>query len=718
MHLGRLGGRKREWGAWRFLWVWAILAWPTTSFSQEADPFLFERAKQVADAWLDQGTLWSKSALAHLKDQIAGQRDPVLRRRQLLLGVRMARWLGDEAESDRLLARLEEEAGADPVWRFAVALERALESSFDYRVEEAQRRLDALLTRTDMATLPVPARVWLRLAQAHLDALTNRPQEAIRSLAQAAEDIRHAPANLRQALMATLLLGYGEVAASFLDLKGVVRSYDAAFRLRGALAGPANTADIVYHIGNLLNRSGQSESARLLFGRLVALGQAQGSPPTVFFGEYGLMKVWHNLGDPDRSDRHAQAALAAFTPRPLFMAAIAQHRALNALARGDRENARKWFAQGERLMKAVPKAYFSSEYASYQALIASELAAASGRGEEAVAAMRRYARMRVEAVGEIFRREAAFVLSSLLNELEEAEVLAARRRQGASRHLHRLSLVRQAAMGLAVVLAILVLLFLYQRRAARMLARARIEAENASRRKDEFLAAMSHELRTPLNAIIGFAEWTLQEPHGPLGDGRYRDHFQAIASSGRHLLAVINDLIEASEQGGALPKLVETTMPLADDVAAVVSLLEPEARERRKTIQVELPKDLPRLHADHRLVRQILINLLGNAIKYASDGTTIHLAADVAPDGGIKIVVADEGPGMSEEDLAEARTRFGRPRSHWRRSAEGASGSGLGLAIVDELVRAHGGRWEILSRLGQGTRIVVHFPPERSEKSA
>ncbi len=717
MDLRRLGGWKKEAGAWRFLWLWAILAWPATSFSQEADPFLFEQAKQVADAWLDQGTLWSETALRRLKDQIAGQRDPVLRRRQLLLGVRMARWLGDEAESDRLLAQLEKEAGTDPAWRFAGALERALEPSFDYRVEEAQRRLNALLARTHVDQLPASARVWLRLAQAHLDALTNRPQDAIRSLTQAAEDIRHASADLRQVLMATLLLGYGEVAASFLDLKGVVRSYDAAFRLRGALAGPANTADIVYHIGNLLNRSGQSESARLLFGRLAALGRAQGSPPSVFFGEYGLMKVWHNLGDPDRSDRHAQAALAAFTPRPLFLAAIAQHRALNALTRGDRENARKWFAQGERLMKAVPKTYFRSEYASYQALIASDLAAAAGRGDDAVSAMRRYARMRVEAVSEIFRREAAFVLSSLLNELEEAEVLAARRREGASRHLHRLSLVRQAEMGLAVVLAILVLLFLYQRRTARMLARARIEAENASRRKDEFLAAMSHELRTPLNAIIGFAEWTLQEPYGPLGNGRYRDHFRAVASSGRHLLAVINDLIESSEQGGALVKLVETVKPLADDVAAVVLLLEPEARDRRKTIHVDLPKDLPQLRADHRLVRQILINLLGNAIKYALDDTTIHLTAGVAPDGGIEIIVADEGPGMSEEDLAEARTRFGRPRSQGEQSAKGASGSGLGLAIVDELVRAHDGRWEIVSRLGQGTRIVVHFPPERSEEA-
>ncbi len=717
MRLGWPGGRKTAGGAWCLLWVWAVLAWPAVSFSQEGDPFLFERAKQVADAWLDQGTLWSKPTLARLKDKMADEPDPVLRRRQLLLAVRMARWLGDDAESDRLLARLEEEAGSDPAWRFAVALERALDPSFDYRVEEAQRRLEALLGRTNVETLPVPARVWLRLAQAHLDALTNRPQAAIRSLAQAAEDIRHAPPDLRQALMATLLLGYGEVAASFLDLKGVVRSYDAAFRLRGALAGPANTAEIVYHIGNLLNRSGQSESARLLFGRLVALGRAQESPPSVFLGEYGLMKVWHNLGDPDRSDRHAQAALAAFTPRPLFMAAIAQHRALNALARGEREKAREWFVRGERLMKAVPKSYLSSEYASYQALIDSELAAAAGRGEEAVDAMRRYARMRVEAVGEIFRREAAFVLSSLLNELEEAEVLAARGRQGASRHLHRLSLVRQAAVGLAVVLAVLVLLFLYQRRAARMLARARIEAEQASRRKDEFLAAMSHELRTPLNAIIGFAEWTLQEPHGPLGDKRYRDHFQAIATSGRHLLAVISDLIEASEQGGVLPKLVETTEPLADDVAAVVALLEPEARDRHKTIHIELPKDLPRLHADHRLVRQILINLLGNAVKYASDGTTIHLAAELAADGGIQIVVTDEGPGMSEEDLAEARTRFGRPRSQWGQAADGASGSGLGLAIVDELVRAHGGSWEIVSRLGQGTRVVVRFPPERSKTS-
>ncbi|GIX17284.1 MAG: hypothetical protein KatS3mg119_1470 [Rhodothalassiaceae bacterium] len=681
--------------------------------AQRQDPFLFDRAKQVGDAWLDRGVLWSAASLAALERAADADADPAQRRRRLILAARMAMWLGDYEQVEALLARVEAEARDEVVWQFAVAVERALMPSFEGRGEEAERRLAQLDTRFDLAALSGPARIWFDLAKAHAAAGANRPQVAIRAMAEAAGLIAEAPPHLHRGLTAVVLLGYGEVAASFLDLGGVVQSYDGALQLADALPGPPNAAEVVYHIANLLNRSGQHEAARLLFSRLVALGREQDSPRSVFLGEYGLMKVWHNLGDPVRSDEHAEAALAAWKPRPLFMAAIAQHRALNALSRGDLEAAKRWHAQGESLMRSLAGSFAESEYASFQALIAAELASAEGRGAEAVQMMRRYARVRSEAIREIFQREAAFVLSNLLGELEKAQAEAARERIDAQRETERLQLARRIMFAVIAGAGLLLALFWYQRRTAKALARVRREAEEANRRKDAFLASMSHELRTPLNAIIGFAEWAGREPHGPFGDPRYREHFHSIARSGRHLLDVISDLIEATERGERLPRLEESAGSLADDIAAAIAIVDPQATARRKRIRVELPENLPDLNADHRMLRQILINLLSNAIKYAADGTAIHVTASPAEDGGIAIAIRDEGPGMDPRELAEARERFGRPVARRGRAAGEEEGYGLGLAIVDELVRAHGGSWDIESTPGRGTTVTVRLPPTR-----
>ena len=321
--------------------------------------------------------------------------------------------------------------------------------------------------------------------------------------------------------------------------------------------------------------------------------------------------------------------------------------------------------------------------------------------------------MRSEAIREIFQREAAFVLSNLLGELEKAQAEAARERIDAQRETERLQLARRIMFAVIAGAGLLLALFWYQRRTAKTLARVRREAEEANRRKDAFLASMSHELRTPLNAIIGFAEWAGQEPHGPFGDPRYREHFQSIARSGRHLLDVISDLIEATERGERLPRLEESAGSLADDIAAAIAIVDPQATARRKRIRVELPENLPDLNADHRMLRQILINLLSNAIKYAADGTAIHVTASPAEDGGIAIAIRDEGPGMDPRELAEARERFGRPVARRGRAAGEEEGYGLGLAIVDELVRAHGGSWDIESAPGRGTTVTVRLPPTR-----
>ncbi|MGP0091562.1 MAG: PAS domain-containing sensor histidine kinase [Xanthobacteraceae bacterium] len=239
---------------------------------------------------------------------------------------------------------------------------------------------------------------------------------------------------------------------------------------------------------------------------------------------------------------------------------------------------------------------------------------------------------------------------------------------------------------------------------------ARAEAERANAAKGRFLATMSHELRTPLNAIIGFSEMLINEEPMRIDAARRKDYAQLIHDSGNHLLAVVNGILDMSKI--EIGNFDVTPEPFAPSHAIIncCDLMALKASEAGIILAVRIPTDLPELIADKRALNQILLNLLSNAIKFTDRGGQVTVSATTQP-ATVALTVEDTGVGIGEADLTRVGDPFFQARSSYDRRH---SGTGLGLSIVKGLIELHGGRLEISSRLGHGTKVTVHFPRDRA----
>jgi len=241
---------------------------------------------------------------------------------------------------------------------------------------------------------------------------------------------------------------------------------------------------------------------------------------------------------------------------------------------------------------------------------------------------------------------------------------------------------------------------------------ARDAAMQSNEAKTRFLANMSHELRTPLNAVIGFAEIIQNEALGPLGEPRYRDYATDIHDSAAHLLEVINDILDVAKAEAGRLEIQDESVDTRQVVAKVLRLMQPRAEQAEVTLDMHLPDPAPRLIADPRRLRQILLNQISNAIKFTEPDGTVCVELTPCPDGGLYLDVVDTGIGMSESELKLALAPFSQIDNSFSRQAEG---TGLGLPLTKHLIELHQGRFELLSRKGAGTRCRAAFPSERVE---
>ncbi|MEX2455537.1 MAG: ATP-binding protein [Rhodospirillaceae bacterium] len=234
------------------------------------------------------------------------------------------------------------------------------------------------------------------------------------------------------------------------------------------------------------------------------------------------------------------------------------------------------------------------------------------------------------------------------------------------------------------------------------LERAREEAVLASSAKSRFLANVSHELRTPLNAIIGFSDMMSREVFGPLGNNRYGQYMEDINRSGLHLLQVINDILDLSKvEAGKLEPRFET-LDLSEVLGSAVRMFEVDARRAGLSIRCDLAPDMPAVRADPKLLRQILINLISNAVKFTDPGGEVSIRA-AARAGETRVVVHDNGIGMEPEDIPVVMQPFGQLDNDLNRRYDG---TGLGLPLTRALVLAQGGTFDIESRKGVGTSVA------------
>jgi signal transduction histidine kinase len=239
---------------------------------------------------------------------------------------------------------------------------------------------------------------------------------------------------------------------------------------------------------------------------------------------------------------------------------------------------------------------------------------------------------------------------------------------------------------------------------------AKRAAERASTAKSDFLAKISHEIRTPLNTIIGFSEVMMDERFGPVGNERYRQYLKDIHASGGHLISLLNDLLDLSKIEAGKLELTFVSVNLNDLVQQCVAIMQQQANRERVIIRTSLPANLPQIIADARSMRQIVLNLLSNSIKFTGAGNQAIISTAITDDKEVVLRVRDTGTGMSEQELEIALEPF---RQAATAARWGSSGAGLGLPITKALAEANHARFRITSQVDDGTLVELAFPTSR-----
>jgi len=235
-------------------------------------------------------------------------------------------------------------------------------------------------------------------------------------------------------------------------------------------------------------------------------------------------------------------------------------------------------------------------------------------------------------------------------------------------------------------------------------------ATASGKAKGDFLALMSHELRTPLNAIIGFSEVLGSELFGPLGHARYKEYSRDVHGAGKHLLALINDILDLSKAEAGKFDMVDEEIVTADLLAEALRLVRRRAEGAGMALQYRFAPGLPNLVVDRLRLKQVLLNLLSNAIKFTPSGGVVTLCADYADGGECHLIVKDTGIGMAPDAIPLALEPFRQIASPLARNHEG---TGLGLSLARSLIECHGGRLELESVLQQGTTARLVLPAAR-----
>jgi PAS domain S-box-containing protein len=239
---------------------------------------------------------------------------------------------------------------------------------------------------------------------------------------------------------------------------------------------------------------------------------------------------------------------------------------------------------------------------------------------------------------------------------------------------------------------------------------ARLRAEAANDAKSRFLANMSHELRTPLNAVIGFSDLMAREIFGPLGSDKYRIYATDIRASGEHLLELINEVLDHAKAESGHLQINEEVVPIGGLIEFAVRMLAPRAEHAGVAIRSNVSVGVNAVRGDERRLKQILLNLVTNAIKFTPSGGEVAVSAGLAASGELTIAVKDTGVGIAEEEQAKIFEPFMQAAPA---KATASEGTGLGLPLTKRLVELHSGSLELMSNVGIGTTIVVRLPAAR-----
>jgi len=239
---------------------------------------------------------------------------------------------------------------------------------------------------------------------------------------------------------------------------------------------------------------------------------------------------------------------------------------------------------------------------------------------------------------------------------------------------------------------------------------AKRAAETANAHKTEFLARVSHEIRTPLNAIIGFSDMMASEHFGPVGHPRYIEYAGDIGRSGRHVLDIVNDLLDISKIEAGEMELDFGAVEINEAVSEAVSLVQPQANSQRVIIRTSLSAAVPNVVADGRSIKQIALNILANAIRFTPSGGQIVVSTSYEANGSVILRIRDTGVGMTRNELDQAMKPFRQVTTGARKRGDG---TGLGLPLTKAMAEANRAHFSITSAPNEGTLVEISFPSQR-----
>lgn len=315
-------------------------------------------------------------------------------------------------------------------------------------------------------------------------------------------------------------------------------------------------------------------------------------------------------------------------------------------------------------------------------------------------------------------RDRSIVVQNVLRDLP-ITIVVAKPETAALREWKSIALLQanEAIVFSAIILIAISIVYRILRMQERLIAEladAREQAQAASSYKSTFLANMSHELRTPLNAIIGFSEIINKEILGKISQPKYVEYSSDIHSAGSHLLELINEILDFSKIESGKLELSESVVDLHHVIERSIRLLRERADSKDVKITYHEPREVIAIKCDELRMRQVLLNLMANAIKFTPNGGTVSIDVD-ATVNGISVAISDTGVGMTEEEVAQALQPFVQIK---RLSLSKGEGTGLGLPIAIRLVELHGGLLKIQSKLAVGTTAQIRLPKWRVVGSA
>ena len=499
-------------------------------------------------------------------------------------------------------------------------------------------------------------------------------------------------------MLAYLTLAYSYTGMA--DIDHMVDYYSLALALSQEKGIALNREPILYNMASALKDSRQYDMSERYYAGLKEMGLQNQNQDATFFANEGLAWLNYQRGDYRGALYYFDLAVSDPAGDPLTKAHLLDLGAICNAQLGNPDMAKSLFAQSQALLKSTE---FFDNPSEIALLTEAYILQAEGNYTDAFNKLDEARRVQLEAQFGEFSASVAQLHDNL-------DALFAQQRTELE-----LVQVRSTNTYLVLIFSVLFIIMLVgallmQRRHNRALVQARVQAEQANRAKSEFLANMSHELRTPLNAILGFSEIMTQKIFGELGSKQYEDYAVHINQSGKHLLDIINDILDLSKVESGQVQLNNEFLDLALLVDDTRALLQNKARRNEVSITLDVTKEARYLYADRRLVKQVLLNLLSNAVKFTREGGTISISTETAAAGGPMIVVSDNGTGMTDQELTLALTPFGQAGTTLTRSHEG---TGLGLPLASTLMELHGGALIVESQKGVGTKVKMCFPAER-----